>query len=283
MVLEDLMNPFSAAKKPWEMLLVGFLYCSIAIFLSLWIFAKYASLVMVFLTVLAAIPLMYNAIKAEESKDVEMEGEKILLKEHAKALKFFMYMFIGMTVAFAFWYVVLPQKNAAHLFSIQTETITNINSNITGLSIDYIKVFNRIFMNNIKVLIFCILFAFVYGMGSLFILVWNSSVIGVAIGNYFRTNFATYASATGLMQFAGYFHIGSLSLLRYSLHGLPEILAYFVGGLAGGIISVAVIKHDFGTKSFEKILLDSSDLIIISLAMLFIAALIEVFITPIFF
>jgi uncharacterized membrane protein SpoIIM required for sporulation len=108
-------------------------------------------------------------------------------------------------------------------------------------------------------------------------------VIGVAIGNFFRTHFSAYATAAGLVKLAGYLHIGSLSLLRYALHGFPEILAYFVGGLAGGIISVAVIKHDFGTKTFEKILLDSSDLIIISLAMLLLAALIEVFVTPMVF
>lgn len=283
MVLEDIINPFNAEKKPWELFFVGFLYCSIAIFLSWWIFAKYASLVLVFLTVLACTPLLYNTIKMEEGKDVELEGEKTLLREHAKALSFFMFLFFGITVACAFWYIALPGKSTGYLFTIQTETITSINSNITGLSVNYLQMFNRIFMNNIKVLIFCILFAFVYGMGSIFILTWNASVIGVAIGNFFRTHFSAYATAAGLVKLAGYLHIGSLSLLRYALHGFPEILAYFVGGLAGGIISVAVIKHDFGTKTFEKILLDSSDLIIISLAMLLLAALIEVFVTPMVF
>jgi uncharacterized membrane protein SpoIIM required for sporulation len=283
MVLESLINPFKAEKDPWEMFFIGLLYNTVAIFLSVWIFAKYASLVMVFLTVLACSPLIYYTIKLEEKKDLEIEGERRLLREHARALSFFMFLFLGITVSCAVWYVVLPARMDGSLFSIQTETISSINSNITGLSVNQLSILTRIFMNNVKVLIFCILFAFVYCFGAVFILTWNASVIGVAMGNFFRTHFTEYMNAAGLLKAAGYFHIGSLSLLRYALHGIPEILAYFIGGLAGGIISVAIMKHDFGTKSFERILLDSSDMIIISIAMLFFAAILEVFVTPVFF
>jgi stage II sporulation protein M len=66
-------------------------------------------------------------------------------------------------------------------------------------------------------------------------------------------------------------------------HGIFEISAYFVAGLAGGIISIAVIRHDFGTKRFNHILLDSVDLILVSILFLLVAALIEVFITPVLF
>jgi uncharacterized membrane protein SpoIIM required for sporulation len=283
MVLESIINPLKAEKKPWEMLFIGFIYTSIAIFLSLWIFEKYSSLVMVFLTVLACTPLMYRTIRVEEKKDVEMDSEMTLLKEHSKALMFFMFLFFGITIACALWYIVLPGSMASNLFTIQTETITNINSKITGLSVNHFQILTKIFLNNIKVLIFCVLFAFVYGVGAIFILAWNASVIGVAMGSFFRGHFAEYAGSAGLVKLAGYFHIGGMSLLRYSIHGVPEIMAYFVGGLAGGIISVAVINHDFGTKKFEKILLDASDLIIISVVMLLIAGLVEVFITPLFF
>jgi len=134
-----------------------------------------------------------------------------------------------------------------------------------------------------KVLIFCILFSFLYGAGAIFILTWNASVIATAIGNFIRTNLAYYASKTGIVKYGFYLQITSLSLLRYLTHGIPEILAYFVGGLAGGIISVAVINERFGTKRFEKIVLDSSDLILLAVLLLIIAALIEVYVTPLLF
>ena len=53
MVLESLINPIKAERKHWEVFVLGFIYSTMAIFLSLWIFRDHASLVMVFLTVIA--------------------------------------------------------------------------------------------------------------------------------------------------------------------------------------------------------------------------------------
>jgi uncharacterized membrane protein SpoIIM required for sporulation len=121
-----------------------------------------------------------------------------------------------------------------------------------------------------------------YGAGAIFILTWNASVISTAIGNIIRTNIASH-TVTGFSKISSYFQIISLAILRYMIHGIPEIVAYFVAGLAGGIISVAAINEKFGTRKFEKIVLDSSDLILISVLILILAALIEVYITPALF
>lgn len=287
MVLETLMNPFRAETHPKRMFFIGFLYSSVAIMLSLWIFNTQASLVMVFLTVLAATPLIYNTIKEEEQKDLSDMPEKKLLKEHARALSFFMYLFLGITLSCALWYIFLPQGTLTNLFGVQTQTIVDINSSAikfgsTGFFVQFMKVFSRIFFNNLKVLIFCILFAFIYGVGAIFILTWNASVIGVAIGNFIRSGLAKIGDF-GFSTLASYFHVISVGLFRYAVHGIPEILAYFTAGLAGGIISIAVIRHDFGTRKFERIILDSSDLLLLSIGLLFLAAILEVFITPFLF
>jgi uncharacterized membrane protein SpoIIM required for sporulation len=282
MVLESVLNPFTAAKRPWELLIAGIIYGTAALFLSLWIFEEYASLVMVFLSVLACIPLFYKTLKSEEAKDLIINSEARLLKEHGKAVMLLVLLFLGLTIAFSAWYVILPAETSSNVFKIQTQTISSLNQQVTG-SIAKFNLLNRIFLNNIKVLIFCILFSFIYGSGAIFILTWNASVIGAAAGNFIKTHIAQYAGAVGMSKIAAYFYASSLSVLRYSLHGVPEILAYFVAGLAGGILSVAIIKRDFETKRFERILLDSSDLILIAVFILFVAALIEVFVTPAFF
>ena len=85
------------------------------------------------------------------------------------------------------------------------------------------------------------------------------------------------------MGVASYFAILPISIARYMTHGTFEILAYFMGGLAGGIISVAIINHDIRSRHFRRIVTDSFDLIFIAIVLLIVAALIEVFITPIFF
>lgn len=285
MVLESLISPFKAEQTPGRLFFLGMIFCSISIFLSLWVFKSQASLIMVFLTTSAAIPLIYNIIIMEEEKDLSGMEERWLLKEHSKALKAFIYLFLGATVAFSFWYMVLSSSTTNVLFQTQAETINSINGRVTGhislqASVPFLA---KIFFNNMKVLIFCMLFAFVFGSGAIFILIWNASVIGTAIGNFMRTEISTIANLMGFDKVAHYFQIISLGLLRYSIHGIPEILSYFIGGLAGGIISIAIIRHDFGTKKFEQILLDSADLILLSVGILFAAAILEVFVTPIIF
>ncbi|HJX06226.1 MAG TPA: stage II sporulation protein M [Candidatus Nanoarchaeia archaeon] len=285
MVLESMITPFKAEQRPSKLLLLGILFTSVSIFLGLWIFKAQTSLVMVFFTAMAALPLIYNTLRMEEEKDLEGMEEKWLLKEHSKALRVFMYLFIGATIAFSFWYVVFSSDLVNTAFQAQTATINAINSRVTGnLSFNAnMGFFSKIFLNNVKVLIFCILFSFVYGSGAIFILMWNASVIGTAIGNFIRSEIAQVAQLVGFEKIAHYFQIISIGLLRYSIHGIPEILAYFMGGLAGGIIGLAVIKHDFGTAKFEHILLDSADVLLLSLGVLFIAAVLEVFITPAIF
>ncbi len=282
MVLESLLNPLRAERQPWSLVLLGFLYGSLGIFLSLWIFEEQSSIVMVFLTVMAALPLMYQTLRFEEEKDVLYTQERTLLKEHAKAIMFFLSLFLGFVIAYTTWYVLLPFGLVQQLFSTQTHTISNLNQQVTG-ALAQIGLMNKIFLNNVKVLIFCILFSFIYGSGAIFILTWNASVIGAAAGNFVRNHMASFADAAGLAKIGAYFHGSALSILRYAIHGIPEIAAYFIAGLAGGILSVSIIRHDFGTTSFEKILLDASDLILISIFVLFVAALLEVFVTPLFF
>src|SRR3989344_5243653 len=282
MVLESLISPLKAEKRPWELILIGFIYSIVAFFISMQIFSQLAGLVAVFLTVMASIPLMYAVIKFEEEKDLTDQKELSLLKEHGKALTAFFALFIGIFLAFSVCYIFLPEQTIETAFSLQISTIKNINSGGTGAAV-YVDMFSRIFFNNLKVLLFCILFAFFYGAGALFILTWNASVIAVAVGAFVRTNISVYAERAGLFNAAAYFHIFSLGIARYMIHGSPEILAYFVGGLSGGIISIAIIRHDFMSKKFEKVLLDAADLLVIAIVLLLAGSFLEVFVTPALF
>jgi len=288
-VVESLVSPNKAESKPWDLFVLGGMYAAMGVFLSLWVFQEQATIVMVLLTVMACVPLMYNTLRREEEKDLVVEKQKTLLKEHARVLVAFMFLFLGFVAAFSLSYIFLPAGTVDGLFVAQTNTINEINSKVVDNSIENNQISGeayseglmlRIFGNNIKVMLFCVFFSFFYGAGAIFILTWNATVISAAIGNFFRTHISTYAAHAGLVQAGGYFHIYALSLLRYFVHGIPEILAYFIGGLAGGLISVAVIKHDFGTKHFVRVLRDSLNLILLGLIVLFIAAMLEVYVTP---
>lgn len=277
MVLESLINPFKAEEKPYKLFFLGILYSSAALFLSNWVFTEHASLLMVFFTVMASIPLLYNTIKFDEQNEIKCNSG--IFKEHCRVIALVLFLFLGFTASFVFWYTLLPADMVQNTFHTQSVTIQMINSQLTG-NYSSLSTFTGILLNNLKVLVFCILFAFLYGAGAIFIITWNASVISTAIGNFIRTRLASVSHELGSKYF-NYFQIVSFSLLRYLVHGIPEMIAYFIAGLAGSIISVAVIKEKFGSKNFEKIILDSSDLILLSILILVMAALIEVYITPV--
>lgn len=279
MVLESLFNPFQVKKKPWEMFLAGFIYSIIGLILSYFVFKEAAGLLTVFLIVMATLPLFYNTITNEEELDLKSDKEWPLLKEHTKVMIFLIFLFLGITLALSLSYLFLPSEMISVVFGTQQQAIVNVNNNIQG-QVTQFDLFGRVLMNNFKVLFFCIIFSFLYGTGAIFILTWNASVVATAMGNLFKVELAKGASLVGLPTISNYFSAASFSFFRYMTHGIFEMTAYFIAGLAGGIISIALIKHDLKN---DKVLIDSLDLILLSFGVLVIAVIIEVFVTPVLF
>ena len=280
-----LINPKKAEGHPWEMFFIGLFYASLSILLVHWIFGqdavlvKYSGIFVVTFTVMFSIPFVYYTIKLEEEKITPNKKEITLLKEHKKAIYVFLWLFVGFVVAFSFWGILLSSDD---LFKAQIETYCLINrpTNIEGCVTQYVdnsaisssasspqsNIF-VIFVNNIYVLISTLLFSLIFGAGVIFILAWNATVIAAAVGIFTNSQLSSIP----------------LGLLRYLFHGIPEIASYFIIALAGGIISIAVIKHEFNTPKFWEVIRDSLSLMVIAVLVLFIAALLEVYVTPLFF
>ncbi len=287
MVLELLFNPFSLKKKPWQMFMVGFFNSIIALILSYVVFKDAAGLLSVFLIVMSTLPLFYVTIKREEELDFKYP-ESRLLKEHGKVLIFFLFLFFGIMTAMVLAYVFLPQQMVNSVFNLQQAAITNVNNVIqnspssaavTG-NMTSMGLFLRILINNFKVLFFCLIFSFLYGAGSIFILTWNASVIASAIGNLIKMEVAKAASLIGFTSMATYFSAAAFSVFRYMTHGIFEIAAYFIAGLAGGIISIAFVKQNLKEP---RVYLDVLDLVLISVGILVVGGIIEVYVTPLLF
>jgi uncharacterized membrane protein SpoIIM required for sporulation len=283
-MLELLINPKKAERNPWELFFIGAFYASMSILLVNWIFAqdavlsRYSGILIVTFTVMFSMPFVYFTIRLEERKISENSGMWKLIEEHNKAILALMFLFIGFVVAFSFWYIIL---SSTENFRAQIETYCLINrpssfnecvhqygikdfSSTTGFASSTKERLFLIFANNVYVLIFTLVFSLIFGAGVIFVLAWNASVIAAAIGIYSKG------------QLSGM----PMALTRYLIHGIPEIASYFIVALAGGIISAAVIKHEAGTDKFWEVLQDSIDLIILAIVILFLAALIEVYVTP---
>jgi len=281
MVLESLISAENAENHTLRVFLLGILYASVAVVFELFVFHGKIAGLFVSITVFASIPLMHKIIKLEGKRSLTRKmGKKNFLIRHSKALKAFVFLFLGFLVAFSFWFIVLPTSTAETVFSSQIDEITNVQNKISGHAVQPGS-FPVLFFHNFKVLLFCFVFSFFFGAGAIFILTWNASIIAIAIGSFVRnelalgtTNFIFPAFILGTFSYA---------FFGYIFHGIFEIISYFLAGLAGGIISVAVIRHDLFHKRFQLILKDSLWLIGLSIAFLVVAGLIEVFVFPLIF
>ena len=288
-----LLNPKRAEKKPWEMFFVGFVYAAISLVFANWLFAdnpifkEHISLLIITFTVMLSLPFFYFLIKLEEERDYK--GEKSgLMKRHGKAINALIWLFLGYVVAYSLGYILVPSMIGS-TFEAQIEQYCTINMpaqfkecvskyggiaiegdvgkidsiGITGKASSWNYAFD-IFENNLYVMLFSIIFSLIFGAGAIFILAWNASVVATAIGIFSKSSISNLPA----------------SLSRYMLHGIPEIAAYFVAALGGGILGVTLIKHGTKDPDFSEGLSDSINLIALALLFLVIGAILEVFVTP---
>lgn len=287
-MLESLINPRRAEKGPWKMFLIGILYASLSLLLVKLFFTsdpvlvEYSGIIVVLFCVLFSFPFMYYIIKQEEREDEYIGGGiKRIWSVHKDVVFSLIWLFLGFVVAFSFWFLVLHDSN---LLNAQIQTYCSINSpgqvsqcvtqystgkfvspatgDVTGLA-----QFSSILQNNFYVMIFTLLFSLIFGAGAIFILAWNATVIAGAVGIF--TNFQIIDIPLGL--------------LRYMVHGIPEITAYFLAALAGGILGTGLIRNGVNNQRFLHVIENVIILMSAAVAILIIAAFMEVYLTPLLF
>ena len=283
-MLESIVNPKRTTKGPVKMLLVGMIYASLSLLLVKLFFSgdsvlyEYAGMIVVTFSVMFSLPFMYYLIKEEEEEDEHVEGFFAVWRMHKDALFAFMWLFLGFLIAFSFWFILLQDQT---LFNAQIETYCAINSpggiedcvsrysfgsGATGAVTKEIRLLS-ILSNNIYVMLFTLLFSLIFGAGAIFILAWNASVIAAAIGIFSQYNIGQIP----------------LGLFRYMIHGFPEIAAYFITALAGGIFGVGILRNGIRNRMFIRLAENTAIMLFISIIILVFAAIIEVYFTPILF
>jgi uncharacterized membrane protein SpoIIM required for sporulation len=291
MVLESIINPAKMEKHPMQMYAVGFFYSTLGLLFALFLFveeksfAVISSIAAVFITTIPLVFVLMNTVKYEEEKDLCIHKETFLIKEHGKALSMIFFVFLGIVSSYTLWFVLLPDQYQT-LFSYQIHTLDAIQQNISTIGdvinfSDYGGRLGKILLNNSIVLMICVVFSLLYGAGAMLVLTLNASVIGVAVGSKVKEYLAAIAFGSHQQMLYEYFRSSVSITFCYMFHGVFEISSYIVGALAGGIISVAVVNRDTCRNRFWHIIADSSDLIMLSVVLLILGALIEVYVTPV--
>jgi len=285
-MLEKLISARTAEKKPALMILIGLLYGSLSMILVHLFFkgdsvlSNFSGLLVVLFCVIFSLPYIYFAIKREEREDEEVYGIYNVWKVHKDAIFAFMFLFLGFVISFSLWNMILKDPN---LLNAQIQTYCNIynpgnledcvakysltGNVISGSSLNQQSRLMLIIGNNFGVMMFTLIFSLIFGAGAIFILAWNASVIAAAI------NIFTEHSINGI----------PLGLGRYMIHGFPEIAAYFIAALAGGIFGIGLVRNGINNRKFMKVLMNVLFLILIAMIILLIAGIMEVYLTPILF
>tara|TARA_Y100000310_G_scaffold345863_1_gene471769 strand:- start:36629 stop:37450 length:822 start_codon:yes stop_codon:yes gene_type:complete len=272
MVFEVLVNPQKVSGKPWEMFFIGSVYALVGFILGFWVFRSQVSLIMVSFTAIVSVPFIHSAIETQQSKNFTKGS---LYQKHGRMLEVFVFLFLGFMTTFLLIFLAVPESIQVDTFSTQLSSINDIRTQVSGSFTEILSPLASIIANNLQVLSFCVLFSFFYGAGAIFILSWNASVMGVAIGGTMQKGFSAMVGSS--------FAIISGSLVGYFAHGIPEIIAFFVGGLAGGIVSISVMKDGISSESFKKNSTDALNMIAFAIIILILAGLVEIFVSPNFF
>jgi len=202
---------------------------------------------------------MTSLIKREErieEKDIEEFHKKSFWEKHFVHIILLLVFFAGVTLTFALWHFFLDPN----FFQVQDVVINRIQGVSGALTKGSFADFSRVLGNNLQVMLFAFLFSLFFGAGAVFIIVWNASILGVAIAKISES----------------VWHIPGAGSM-FVTHGILEIGGYIVAGLAGSLISAAVLRKN-RSAVLKAILFDSLKLLVLAIVLILIGAFVEVYI-----
>ena len=264
MVLESLYSAKKIFDKPKYMLIASAIITLVCVFASYFIFPAYAGIIAPLLVTATLSPIIYKIFSIEEELDREEAEKKVnigFFGRHGETIWIFSLFFIGNLIPFFLVAILMPNEFVSSAFAPQIEEIKRIQNIATG-SVLNDSFLNVIMINNFKVMGFSFLLSFLFGTGALFILSWNASILAIYFAGFFRQG-----------QFAELF-TRTLGIIP---HAPVEILAYFFAGIAGGILSVGMIREKFGSKEFNLVLKDSLILFAFGVVSVALGAYLEVY------
>lgn len=267
MVLESIIPVKKVIKKPIDMFIFSLIVSFASIYLADMIFpgSSTGKIITLFITV-GITPMIYGVFKQEE--EIEREEAENRIKEsffqrHGETILIFSLFFLGAFISIFMVSAFSEEKYVRYIFQDQLSEIERVTSlgNPSG-AFTTSEILEVIIGNNLRVMGLSFLLSFLLGSGAIIILAWNASILALYLSAFIRNGLLTE------------FLVRSISLIP---HTPFEITAYFLAGIAGGILSVGVIREKIFSKEFLLVFKDSLILMGLSLLAVLIGAVIEVF------
>lgn len=218
---------------------LSFIFSSLSIFFAYWIYPSASSILAISFLVISLTPLFYNIIENEETIVAHSMRKIGFLERHKTIISVYLMIAFGTFLSLSLWYNVLPtdpefsETGHCSTFLPCKEEIFKLQM----LSVDEksVNLTEGFFLMGL-----CFLLALFFGTGALLILLWDESLFVV-----------TFAISS------------PLHFLIY----LPKFFAFGFMGLSGALLSVAVVRHEWGSHSFLIVLKDSIRLLFLSVVL----------------
>lgn len=286
MVLEQIFSAKWMEKKPAITFFLGFVYAELGLISALLIFPQDPSLIAIGFISILILPSLNHLLALEENEDTRTTKFGLgLFRAHFDIIEIYLFLFLGILLAYSLFAMLLPPQAATHVFETQLDVYQNVRaggaylagsaaalSGSAGGCVTQACQFTSILFNNLKVLLVCILFSLVYGAGAILFLTWNASVWGAIFG--FVAN-----KSHILATVSSYSH----TIFAVLPHMITEALAYLVAAFAGGIISKAVIREQHDSERFARVFTDALIFFGISFLLVIVGAWMEVYLFPLLY
>lgn len=275
MVFERIINIRTLIEKRAYCLYLGVIFTIISYIVSFILFndpsvRHFVGISAILLTVILTLPTVNSLFSYEEKYLTKIK--KGFFRKHKFVIDFFLYYFIGVFVVFFILALIMPGT----VFS--QEQLYGHTSSIDAV-IEGGKLLPpppavksetmMIFKNNVLVMVICFFLSLFYGSGALFLLIMNASVFASALAKVIR-----YQVPAGL-GFTQTYSLISCNLGIMFFHMIPEVSAYLMAAIAGGLLSKAILTEKISSRRFKRVLFISSILLGVAVIFLFKAALIE--------
>ncbi len=245
MVVENIIKPEWVWREPLYAAFLGFCLSMIGTSVGLFVFTEDASLAGVLFTTIAGVAFLNRIIIAVPGNSFWERNQKLIL--------IYGLFFLGVTLSYIFWYLILPQAASQFFFSKQIKVLSQPFSALAGFFSFPRATFIAIIANNLKIVMFVLILSLIYGSGAVMIITWNASVLGVFIASFGK--FTTF--------------------LAFVPHTSLEFLAFFAAAVAGTLIAITFDRVKMGTADWNRIISDASMLFILAVVFIALGAIIE--------
>lgn len=290
MVIEHLFKEKWIQRRPIYSFFLGIIFTIIAFITSYVLFNKVPHLIGISTILFIVILALYGVNKLFDIEEkIEAKPHKNFFREHKEVIDFFLYFFIGVFLTFFLISMISPDLIFSEkslyikdsgirslIDQVRFEKTENIplppqsfeqfeSQKYQSISNDIVNIFS----NNLYVMILSFFLSLFYSSGALFLITFNASIFASTIADVILGKLGEAS-----VLFGSTLVICNLAIIFF--HMMPEIAAYVMAAIAGGILSKAFIREKLFSKKFKRVIKDSFLLLLISIILLLASAIMEI-------